>query len=127
MANGTINIKLGLTIKSRDNSARWRETHTATEAFSYITNKDTYVACIDSNLPTLDTMISVWRSQPATEVSCHYSVTLENVTAPDPPTGAWVQAKQHLDGKIGDEEFTTSLLREKLLFTIEQLLKLAKY
>lgn len=122
-----IQIRLGVKSKIRDHTERYRPTRTYSETWVINTDSENYVPDIETPLDNIWTYTLSERSKLA-EVGLHYSVTLENISADEPPAGAWVQAKGHLDGEIDPDGWPSiDVPKDKLYFTIDQLLKHAKY
>lgn len=119
-------IRLGVKSKLRDNAERYRETKTYSETWVIHTNSDTYSSDINTAFSPIWAYTLSERSKLA-EVGLHYSVTLDNVTAPTPAAGSWVQAKGHFDGELTTTEFTDVLAKTKLNEAIKLIVTHAKY
>ena len=127
--NAGLVFKIGVLTKSRPTEQRWKMTTSRTESFVL----DTTLANYAETLPEF--LTSVWNYATSernltdtADITLTYAVQLENTTAPTPSAGSWVQNKQHYDGRLTDEEFSSlEVLQVKLEQVTELIKKHAKY
>ena len=127
MASPGLTFRLGANSKARSGE-RWKETRTYSEVWLLETDVENYSTDLDSTLAALWIYVAAERLNNA-EVGLHYSVTLENTTAPTPPAGGLVQAKQHFDGGFASDEWDDGVagVKDQLVQTVQVMLHLAKY
>lgn len=127
MASPGVTFRFGVKSKYR-NSTRFQETTSTTETWLLETDLDNYVSDLTITLGALWEYVQAERTRGA-QVGLHYSISLENTTAPNPPTGAWVQAKQHLDGIYATDEWDngTDGLLEQLTTSVQLMQRIAEY
>lgn len=62
------------------------------------------------------------------DVEIHWSIRLANPTAPPPPMGGWLQAKQHYDGHLSAGNIKSSWdIEQPIVNNIPYMAKIAKY
>lgn len=126
MAAGVV-FKVLIQSKTRSTD-RYRMTTVLNESWTVDCTLDNYGAHLEPTLLAIKSYCQRERNKGLTEITCHYSVTLDNITAAAPPKGAWVQAKSHLDGALTDKQLEDiDTLRTTLLNAVSVIKTQAKY
>lgn len=126
--NAPIEIKFTVHSRAQDTTVRFNPTIMTNETWVCKTTLSGWPTDFEPFLSTVWNYIVTARASNWT-FDLRYALTIKNVTAPTPPDGAWVQAKEHFDGMLtdGDVGPDTTIITQTVAAVIDNLTKMAKY